>query len=247
MQDKNKLLEITTASDFLAHISRDFGEEGGLIFFRGQSDDWDLVPKIARQPYAEFKGSFEDEQQALKFFKRRAMPHLKRLPSSEWDWLFIAQHHGMPTRLLDWTSNALVALWFAVRSDKKGGLQDNINPTVWAFEPTRDDWLNELEGSPFMIQRTQVVRPFHVTERIIAQSGYFSIHKQYEKKGYIPFDDKLLIEGTILKYYVQRKNAQRILKELDRCGINDSVLFPDLIGLSSYVSWRWSQGNRLSH
>jgi hypothetical protein len=241
-----KKREITCASEFLAHISRDFADERGLIIFRGQSHDWKLVPKIARTPYQEYQGSFKDEEEVLDFFKRRAFPHLDRVPASDWHWLFIAQHHGVPTRLLDWTSNALVALWFAVRTDPnttQQGVQDNHTPTVWAFEPTTDDWLNKLEASPFDIQRTQVVRPVHVTERIIAQSGYFSIHKRYEKKGFISFDERLLLEGEIEKYCVQRENIHRIQRELDRCGINESVLFPDLAGVSNYVTWHWARGH----
>lgn len=55
-----------------------------------------------------------DEREALQRFKAAARPYLTAVPDSEWDWLALAQHNGLPTRLLDWTTNPLVALYFAV-------------------------------------------------------------------------------------------------------------------------------------
>ena len=84
--------------------------------FRGQLEDWPLLPKIAR--FKEIGDIISFEQSLLSHFRREAFPFLNIIPNNDWEWLSIAQHHGLPTRLLDWSLNPLVALWFAVMQHK---------------------------------------------------------------------------------------------------------------------------------
>lgn len=97
--------------DLHARLSR-FGTDW---IFRGHADvGWDLTPKAGREPYT------GHEETLFESWKLRAVEHLVANFTSDWDWLAIAQHHGLATRLLDWTANPLNPAYFAVRESRCG-------------------------------------------------------------------------------------------------------------------------------
>ena len=103
--------------------------------YRGQADDWPIVPKIARiVPRGNLNS---DEDQMLQTFKRQMPQFVDNVPDNDWDILAIAQHHGLATRLLDWSHNPLAALWFAVREPPRERAQSEsfgcsgLNQTIW--------------------------------------------------------------------------------------------------------------------
>ena len=114
----------TSMSDYEEWIIKMSGS-GRVLVFRGQRRYWPLLPRVSGNVP---RGTIlKNERRLLQEFKKKAPPCLQVVPSNDVDWLVVAQHHGLPTRLLDWTYNPFVAFWFAFERSNK---QDS-KPEVW--------------------------------------------------------------------------------------------------------------------
>lgn len=141
--------------------------------FRGQSAPRPLIPTIGRNA-ARYKP--EKERQLLSEFKRNAVPFLEgRSVNSDWEWLSIAQHHGLPTRLLDWSTNAMVAAYFANQSlptDGKYGVVFAVRPSQYVVV----ELVSGGEDDPFSLGDIGFIFPPALAARIASQRGMFSVH-----------------------------------------------------------------------
>jgi len=109
------------------------------IWFRGStSRKYSLVPSIGRTPFA-----LEHESGLINAFKQNAIQFVDQRPQSEWEWLFMARHHAVPTRLLDWTESPLVGLYFAVNGVEVRTRNDSKDGALWLLLPTE---LNQQAG-----------------------------------------------------------------------------------------------------
>jgi hypothetical protein len=104
-------------------------EERSVAWYRGhENEDWSLSPALLRAPYVA-KGRHHEETFFFEF-KARGQQHLSFRPANDLEWMMVAQHHGIPTRLLDWTESAATALFFAVRPSDPAH-----DGAVWVIDP----------------------------------------------------------------------------------------------------------------
>jgi hypothetical protein len=158
-------------------------------------------------------------------WKRRAVEFTELSFHDEWDWLAIAQHYGLATRLLDWTYNPLAAAFFAVEHDYA---EDAV---IYAYYNENTSDPNTVE--PFTVQGIYKVKPKGLLQRITRQSGIFTIHNPPN----LCLAENLMETHKLEVIVISRDYRQTLLEELSYYGMNRLTLFPDLDGLSRHINW----------
>ncbi|WP_249182813.1 FRG domain-containing protein [Burkholderia ambifaria] len=226
--------------DLAAFLGAIHGALGGEMsaLFRGHRDvQWSLVPAIARQNLVITP---PEEAAMLDEFKRRAIPYLdSNHDLNAIDWLAIAQHHGMPTRLLDWSGSALTALWFAINEAANG----KAHAAVWILAYDEGDLTRDDErDTPLRVQRTSLVRPRHVSRRITAQDGWFTLHRSHygddESPTFVSLETNRDYKKRLFYLTIPPDAFGAMRMQLAQAGVTGAVLYPDLTGVASYVTWR---------
>lgn len=239
--------EISSVPDLINALERDHKEYKGAIWFRGQAtESWKLSPGYLRLTNP------PSESTLLKRFKQNAAMLLDRDPKDSFDWMFLMQHYGLPTRLLDWSESPLVALYFAIEDDrfskeaaalwclrpselnKKANIQDSHEEF---FIPSFDDQelknysLESLASGP---KRTRLLPIATIATRnnarIQAQLGVFTIHHLDEASI-----EEIGDGSHIAKYTIQPTARSLIQSQLRLLGFSKFTMFPELSSIGDNI------------
>ncbi len=230
-----KTEKIESFASYISFVEKNCKKED--ILFRGQQQDWSLLPRLAR---IKTKGRLRpSEYHMLIDFERLSLPHININLKHKLDKLAFAQHNGMATRLLDWTLNPLAALWFAVcippAKDGQENLKDGV---VWIYHVSDEDTWALPHREPYPEEGIFIYRPNHVTSQITAQQALFTLHGYDEdSEGFIAMEKHTPYCDRLTKLIIPGPSFSELRFQLDRCGINNASMFPGIGGLCRHIEW----------
>jgi hypothetical protein len=197
------------------------------MYFRGQVRDWLLRPSLARESATEQERAMESE-----CFEKLAeiLPNM-----NDWERATIAQHYGVPTRLLDWSENPLVGLYFAL-DDKNYDSEDGV---IWILEDKTavvKKVASLRDGSG--LRKLKYPRPYRAWRdlqlkipRTKAQRGSVTSQPDLSKE----FNEQNFDQNTqsLKKFIVPKKSKTQLREQLDILGVTEERLFPDFLDIGN--------------
>jgi hypothetical protein len=196
------------------------------------------------------------EARLIEAFQRRSLPFLEAVPDCHLSWLAVAQHYQLPTRLLDWTRNPLIALYFAAsdRNMHEPGT-DWADAYVFAWEIGGED--QDADEHVLSLQQVRAMRPADhglitaddegpepgvvlfsppvISSRFMSQEGLFSFEQEIADASFAESSERANLRLT--RVTIPGEARFGILKQLNRLGVESEKLFPDLAGLCAHQRW----------
>jgi hypothetical protein len=228
-------LEAIQSLQDLLQVTAGHGEESpageNRWLYRGQARATRRVlPSAGRLPRWDLQQSStpHPDLEVFRTWRQRASFYERSIPDNDWEALAVAAHHGLATRLLDWSLNPLVALFFAVNDAEFDAPTCDGAFYVFRVERVIDPSSTPLEE----VNEVAVFFPAGHTHRVIRQRGAFTCHPAPAR----PLEEAAA-PGQLQRYTLPCAAKTPLRKQLDRVGINIEMLFPDLEGYSAQLNW----------
>lgn len=252
---------VQTLQEFTNYIATATAAAGRNLWYRGVDDATsDLHPSLYQHPSAaqNVAETLKIERLMLERFRERSVPYLTRPLADDWEFLFLMQHFGVPTRLLDWTENPFIALFFALVNRRDAAIDAAIwvlNPFHWnskvlSHVASRGEILSKghenlngyAAGLAIDSMNSLPVAMYgtHNSPRIVAQRGVFTMFGKSTDPIQKVYTSNEFEQGTLQKLVLPHADCAPLLTSLMHIGITDSVVFPDLDGLAREI--KRSQG-----
>jgi len=251
--------EIDSLRAFTALIEDLRDQVGGVLWYRGcRLQTHTLLPSLYRRTDIESATDFlKLEGDILTRFKQRSIPYQNRTIAGNWDYLFLMQHHGVPTRLLDWTENPYIALFFAL----DGNVGNTEGAAVWVADPgawnrgalkhmsytggvlsVDDDEAKGYapeSGGNLMNNLPIAVYGAHNSPRIVAQRGVFTVFGKEHQAMESMYEAMEFTEKALSKIVLPAKALESLHTSILQVGFTSSVVYPDLDGLAREIKWEF--------
>lgn len=222
---KNITYNVTSFHEYIhcVEILQENSHSRMPLIFRGHNDmEYKLRPCLMRHNF-NAKEIVECEIELMKESRNRGRRFVDI--SSYWEWHALAQHHLLPTRLLDWTYRAGTALFFAIEEME---LDDCAG--VWAISAPPKADIKRIK--PWDVTSVQLYNPPHIDARISAQQSCFTVHPN----DYCTNSNHLnWIQGPRVILCISKEYKNKVLENMSAVGIHRAALFPDLDGVASHL------------
>lgn len=210
--NKMKVIDINSFIEY-HNIVQEFSSTNYL--FRGQQNfNWKLIPKIGRADLAKVVPLYFEEDFILKGWLRYSEQLITDKLNDKWDELAFAQYHGLATRLLDWTKNPLIALFFATHDFNK-----DIDGSVFIID-FKNEILKTDTLNPFNVEKSGVFYPRNILPIAINQKSVFTL--SHNPKISL---ETLLPQYEIINLKIKGYSKIELQKQLEVYGINESSIF----------------------
>ena len=264
-----KVRSVDSLEDYISFVEKLRAKRSKRLWYRGCGKaSHNLKPSLYRHKKRQ---TIDDilalEKELLARFQQRSIPFHSRPLTDNWEWLFLMQHYGVPTRLLDWSESPLMALFFAVtlaahKIGKSGRPVFSGDACVWLLDP--DQWnkhsvnLKTFPGSvltPDDVNATAykpvgdvgMMKPSpialygaHNSQRIVAQRGVFVCFGKDTRPMEVAYNLEGFPTDCLMKIVLRKGRLPHLYEALRRQGITDSVVFPDLDGLAREIKREFS-------
>ena len=200
------------------------------------------------------------ESHILRNYVRYSRPYMEDAVTNDWEVLVAAQHHGLPTRLLDWTYSPLVAAHFATLDPDHGAdravwrldwqrvheafgfpplslFPQDVSRALDRTDAPQGDGVSpwqlfeaDADGEPFAC----LIEPASLDQRIVAQSAVFTLCSD-TSRSFDQFLEENGLGDSLTRLVVRGADVPRLRDQLDLVGIDERRLFPDLDGVAAQM------------